>query len=1281
MSIETTGQEKYDYQDRVVLEQILRFWSKKVSCQNEQSGEEDASLHATIEGTRIKIEVQVKGAEDSAQALTPAKLVEYLAHFPAHSDKNSLLERLLNSNELYVVMICAQRATDECSPLVKLKNWAGERGKPGDGVNNLVARILSDVAIYPGKKSGTQLDNRRISAMHALGKKIQPAELKAALQRLIVLDQWDLEHVMSSIHWKLVRDHSVTNDIVDDVIHRLLQAIKDSKGTGVDVVPHLSEILANSTMPSVRPPDYVPRGIEGEFGMLLAVDRTLLLSGAPRCGKSDTARWVAAQYENQGFRVRICYSVEEADRVINDYSATQSLVVLDDPLGSGLNEADLLPRNYRLLSRLIANIPMNRRLIVAQSQEGLLASANVSSISEVITSGKVWHDLAIYPDNFLSTVWSTNATKYAVSSVTEETVAIGIANGTLLVGPGTLSHLAANTQVFLSPPNLEDIHSFVVQSAQDFAMSLCATSASRRVVRALAIGSSTRERASTREMAFMLGAGGEPTLPEFPGMIHSWGSMDIETPKLPIYDSEPVLTHSDKDEVARLQAHRIVSNHPSLLRFSHPFYRDAARAAVSGSTAIERDEILALLRRGLLCYSPESSAAAARNLRWLYKDLSVSLDLSREIVEVAEQGLSWYFPVTRDLCYEFLLNLAEHRPSHYSSSVGAWVNKILGAGVDDLIYDNGICFLPEGMDQNYDPFDDINLSPVVDLSTLIDALRGGAPLPSGRESIDVLKYFERNPAVLDLPCINRLLSLEEGILRASAAATWLSIERDEDDEVLMRISLDSHPKVAADTIQIVLRKWGRYGDQRRKIILKTLEPWCERPETAAAALKEIVAHFSRGEEFGERESIDIALWSVFAFLFEKAARRFPVLFGLSDSRLFNVCNDALRHLPESAAAEVAMAWADMIARLVDAGKLPSDYELGALVSVISSPVLRGDIRERIVERLLSIPGTAASMVFLADLTTYWNVLSVQEQSLLKSQLKAEKLDLYWLQAAVLTRQCVPAELVELILGSQVDLDSSPETLVGAMPAPLLAACVRLYRGVPGQLWYLGKHHSGAPAWNCMIRYIASRPEHELFGECVGELISFDEKTLLEVVRCLDDTGKELVFNQMIDTKVGVSGEWHDTVIDYLLNAAPDSTSLCRMQNKMLSVATVVLDSVADIYDWTSHRDTVKVLLSKVSNDVDIVRNSIRFKKLASSDLVSATRGLYSLLKYMEDKPPMLHETCSTVQQLVREIRAPQEIWELLENVRQLVLKSYFSEQDYFRKRVENTITLQNWIGP
>lgn len=65
----------------------------------------------------------------------------------------------------------------------------------------------------------------------------------------------------------------------------------------------------------------------------LSADRALLLTGRPRSGKSDAAKYVASRFQKFGYTVRLLSDVKEAERFLSEPSSSQRLVVLDDPLG------------------------------------------------------------------------------------------------------------------------------------------------------------------------------------------------------------------------------------------------------------------------------------------------------------------------------------------------------------------------------------------------------------------------------------------------------------------------------------------------------------------------------------------------------------------------------------------------------------------------------------------------------------------------------------------------------------------------------------------------------------------------------------------------------------------------------------------------------------------------------------------------------------------------------------------------------------------------------------
>jgi hypothetical protein len=125
MSIETTGPERYEFQYHVTLELVLRFWAYNVWAVVD-SGGEDSTLKFALDGDRVELELQVKGAEHHSKAVDEKILREYLAHFPSRQSTGSLLERLLTQPSKLVLLVCTQRAMDFASPLTVRSDWCGK---------------------------------------------------------------------------------------------------------------------------------------------------------------------------------------------------------------------------------------------------------------------------------------------------------------------------------------------------------------------------------------------------------------------------------------------------------------------------------------------------------------------------------------------------------------------------------------------------------------------------------------------------------------------------------------------------------------------------------------------------------------------------------------------------------------------------------------------------------------------------------------------------------------------------------------------------------------------------------------------------------------------------------------------------------------------------------------------------------------------------------------------------------------------------------------------------
>lgn len=249
MSIEITGPERYEFQYHVTLELVLRFWGHDVRAMVD-SGGEDSTLNVELDGNRVELEVQVKGAEHHTKAIDEAVLREYLAHFPSRLSTNSLLERLLKQPSKLVLLVCAQRAKDFASPLTVRPNWRGKtHGHPPLSAHAARSFLAQVIASKPVKDS--DLEYKRAAAFGALGQATSATELNEAFKRLILQDNVTKESVIARLldHLRVL---GVPHDRAKGALLQMLQRVRDSKGSGKDVVPALKGILNAEVAPSFQ---------------------------------------------------------------------------------------------------------------------------------------------------------------------------------------------------------------------------------------------------------------------------------------------------------------------------------------------------------------------------------------------------------------------------------------------------------------------------------------------------------------------------------------------------------------------------------------------------------------------------------------------------------------------------------------------------------------------------------------------------------------------------------------------------------------------------------------------------------------------------------------------------------------------------------------------------------------------------------------------------------------------------------------------------------------------
>lgn len=1241
MSIEIIGQQKYRFQDHVcALLAVLSSGNSGTSLQIEPKDGEDALLQTTEGGVARTVEVQVKGANT---AITHDVLADWLAHYPAYGNSGSLLERILRDSSRSVLFVASGRCNDAVVPHavpLSVRTTQVTKGAVTNATEHGMREGLRNYETGTSSTDSNLVKRRRANIGEWLV--VTPApSLKTALQRVLIAELLDEPEVLRRIRDNLEVVHRVVPDRVEEAIRRITEIVVNEKKTGVNVLPQVDKVISwGSAVDPLVAASYIPRGEEGALLDRLSLDSALLLTGAPRVGKTSCARNLAHSLQSQGYSVRICTDISEAERYLTEPVIGNRAALVDDPLG-GAHAADNAARELMLLGTLIPKLTNGRRLIVSQAQDRLLQISRCESVSAVRTGNLPWVEMSIGAKSFLGGLWSVLTADYSVPQALGTLVAEAIEAGQLDLEPGCLVYLAANHDRVSADARLADVISHARQDSRSLGDALREEQLAP-LMSALAIASTPSLRSADLELAFVLDdkRSDRPGESNVKGTMSSWPSRaSAAPPSPPSYVPLPALSAQHVGDLDRLELRRMVSRTSRRYTFSHPFYRASAESLVDAATTRSMESALSALERALFTLDADVSRAAAANLGWIYRNLNTA-DGRQGVIGLAVRGLNSIFPAVRDLCFEFLARRLQSLSVEDQAKVPDWVQSVTFMRLSSVEWtEDGQPRIPSATFEDFLEVDafpvSISQEDVADALALLDSERPDSL--SARDAARAVMFLQGAPGRLTLQMASRLLSFDISMVRAPVARLWIGAPRDGDQLLLQRIFNEQHPSVTEAAYQGVLEAWPECGEARRAALIRGVQVMADSPISAAVLIGSLVV-IAR-PEYGGPETP----WPLFEALMPKVLRQLPPGASFRDERLYDVMDAAIGNISNQSLLEIIDCWIELVHQYALSGT-PSDYMLGVTDILISGVPSETGERGARIERLLAVPGTASRIRVVADLVDVWDDLKDVERARLLQHLKTGGLDVMWLQAAALTRRDVPSEIQNALLPAGLTLVSAPEEIISRLPASVLEACVHVFTGHHPVIYYVGAHGSRNTAWNTVLRRIVRIPDHSMF-EVSWEWLSFmgEEEELAEVAHALGVAHAERLADLLLERKQHTSGEFMANVWTVLFGLPVSRDVKSDWLTRMAALAPNALDSLDEHKSWIpeSHRDEflshfksddallkLVVTLLRALNDAQDADDAGEENESEDEELGTANLQLKSqvlkLIETMVDKHPPKH---------------------------------------------------------
>lgn len=1277
MSIEKTGPLKYKFQDDVCIELMLRFFEhSNAKFLIEPPNGEDGRLQFSDSMANTCFEIQVKGSADNADLKA---ITHCLAHFDTRKSDQTLLSRLMENPKLVVILVMTGRCNDTTVKLTKTDNWQGEIHpaahltlKDTENIRQAFAK-----AVTINDKS-SKLTKARAAHCIAYAKSLKKVELQATLRRLIVIDNVTEQKVTEQCRTHLVKRHRIALDKVDSVVALLEAQIHEARSDDQDVFQRLRNIIEQQAPAAVKPPNYVLRGDENCWIDVLTKDGVLLLSGSPRVGKSDTARWIAAHFEQFGYRIEVFRETADAERFLLDSNTWPKLALLDDPLG-GIQAKLEFRAEYTRLMDLVARLSSHRKLIVAQPKEILLMATNKTALTDISIHGIRWRDLGQLSADFLAQLWLQMTKHRGLSSEQIATIKRALREGELSLEPGCIKHLINHWDKLSSTDNIEQIIRLAREDAHSLGTAL-AGQGFENLLTLLAINTSPQEAIESIELAFIEAPGDI----ELPGKLAdgpAWtgiilGGDNDQTFERPQYDPSYTLPDDVDEQIEHIERRGMlaVSEQDDKLttNFTHPFYRASAQNVLANATRRQKTKILTAIERGLFCLSPITSRATARNLHWLFEILEPDPNRSKLLVELAISGLHSYFPTTRDLCFKFLIVNRARFIDEQANQLPKWIDPIKSVELSSLQWINGFAWIPMNQSLGADSLHRMfgcSKNEVSNELIIIDS-NNSVNLTPEQASL-LLLYYKNQTDKITLQAFARLLSFDEGIIRGKAVKYWISMQRTGDTEELTRVFNDDHPAVAFGLLQGAQKGWHDFSEQRQNTVLQGLKNMASQVHHALAMIDELIV-FERHEN---------PPWVIFETIFPMVIEVLPANALFNSARFFNVIYDASEHLSAVTMVKLCDVWTEWLKRLLAAAANEGydEWVLSIADILIYVTKEQPQLRSGRIQTLLSFNYTSALVVFIKDLVSQWEYLTADEREQLISLVSGNRTDVIWLQGAAITRDRLPAELVDAIVPNQDLVNKTGAELLNILSPPQLEAAIKCYTGIPGLFWFLSTQAKGETRWQPVLELIARDPVHPLFG-IAWQQIAYggNSERVTRIIRTVEPANIYAVFEQLLKIKLNCNGNFMPQAWTALFERATDNDCGIAMFKKIVEFSPAILERANEVLEWFE-KPYQSAFFAVIKSDVQVI---ILGRKI-DDNINSLNKELIidvcdAFEKLFDQTPPKLLGSCRFVTDLLNKhkIEAPK------------LLRQIKTQEDIIKKQKQHILDSQklfnesptNWIG-
>ncbi|OBR91579.1 hypothetical protein CLRAG_29430 [Clostridium ragsdalei P11] len=1100
MSVEISGPKGYDFQYLNSLLFALEYLDKdEIEIYIEKKNGEDAQIIFNQDGTKYIIDIQVKNR--SAEEIDLQSFVEWISHFESKSVSCSLLNKLDQDNNRYAVFISDARSKDDVSlfvdeGVIHTELRVGFNNEYLNKIKGCIKNCYSD---------SSSISIARKTFLERFIDDITNNKLRNILKKIKLREKYTEVYSTEKIRYLLNKKFYIPQDETDDVIIKLLDRIRHSRGTDLSITIDLMHIIDKYSGNIIlnRNENYIKR-IERESCVeILSTNNVLLLTGVSFCGKSYLARDIAQEYLENGYKVKQVgelYGDDGGISFIRHRSIEDRLLILEDPFGQVETKKDAISI-LNEIRNLIRESKPNRKIIITSRKDILLDATSKKAINECSIDSHCWIDLTLYSSEKMIELWGN----YYGNSIESKALCNDVIKWLRETEKTSSLQLGHIANIYSAKKELSDlislrpvdIISIASIDSNDLAGSIDRRgSVASKIFIALGLSCNTYKTVTLNDLAFILS-----DCEEKPGIYkdrkeHTEFTLnqdlkDNENKNYPKYNWEYKLDNEYKSELKYFQQHGYIQiDNVKRIMFVHPIYHFATQLLLKKQfvDVLEQQEVIDLVQNILSSLSINANLCTLTMIENLYKE-----NPDNELKRLILIGLDSIFPSVRDKVIMFFdrrindLNESEQK---------RFVNALV---YDQSINNDGICWydgipyfnVSERKGFSYRDWLQDKISNY-EIDSLLKKTIDGIDI-SSEEMWNSLNI--KNSGVIPLNILEKALSYDESFIRGKAIRLIFENYAFEFEKVDEYLNSHEHPGVIYSLFRGALSSWIKYSSESRCKILDYFKSSLN-IMSVAIKTKKFLENF---EDEHSEESIDwseveekdkIELWNVWHEVFVVFLNKFPSKYvRMNEPHMVGVIEHSLEYIKdEEKVIELSIAWFNWLDRYLQYN-LPNDYGMSVAQYLMDGTGNKFSYRENIFEMMLSTEKTSFITSNIKVFIDCWNDLSDKEKRIIFNLYKSTRKDVNWIKAVSLSRKTIPYEIQVEILGESIDNKSVSDIVDILLEKGLLEQCLNIHCGYPQPLWWNGYHHDNCKLWDAVIVEVLRRNElNRAFDIALREVI-------------------------------------------------------------------------------------------------------------------------------------------------------------------------------------------------